>query len=79
MGYADVEAEFGIPTNTQKDWRAKGKGPRSAVIAGHVKYRRNDVLAWVDEQFDKTAKGGVAKRVASFSPLGNRSLSKVDS
>jgi hypothetical protein len=74
MGYVDVFNEFGIAINTQKDWRAKGKGgPRSAVIAGKVKYRRADVLAWLDEQFDKTAKGS-AKPAPTFSPLGKRSL-----
>lgn len=29
----------GVPINTLKDWRAKGRGPRSAVIAGKVRYR----------------------------------------
>ncbi|EHB58971.1 hypothetical protein MycrhDRAFT_1407 [Mycolicibacterium rhodesiae JS60] len=77
MSYADVEAEFGIPINTQKDWRAKSKGPRSGVIAGHVKYRRSDVLEWLDGELSRTAKGGIAKPVVDFSPLGNRSLAKV--
>lgn len=74
MSYADVYALTGIPINTQKDWRAKGKGgPRSAVIAGKVKYRRTDVLAWLDAQFEKTASGSV-RPAPIFSPLGKRSL-----
>lgn len=73
MGYAEVSALLGVPINTLKDYRAKHRGPQSAVIGGNVKYRRADVLAWLDEQFDKTAKGG-AKPAPTFSPLGKRLL-----
>ncbi|WP_373202869.1 helix-turn-helix transcriptional regulator [Mycobacterium marinum] len=77
IGYADVSKMTGIPINTLKDYRAKGnKGPRSAVIGGRVKYRRTDVLAWLDDQFDKTAKGS-AKPTPAFSPLGKRSLANA--
>lgn len=76
MGYEGTSALLdGVLVNTLKDWRAKGKGPRSAVIGGKVKYRRDDVLDWIDEQFDKTARGS---RVATpFEPLGKRSLASV--
>lgn len=73
MGYAEVSAMLGVPINTLKDYRAKRKGPRSAVIGGKVKYRRTDVLAWLDEQFENGAKGS-AKLTPIFSPLGKRSL-----
>jgi predicted DNA-binding transcriptional regulator AlpA len=75
VGYAEVSELTGIPVYTLKDYRAKGdKGPRSAVIAGKVKYKRADVLAWIDEQFENSGKGGSAKPTPRFAPLGNRSL-----
>jgi hypothetical protein len=75
MGYAEVSELTGIPILTLKDYRAKGiKGPRSALVAGKVKYKRADVLGWIDEQFEKSGKGGMVKPVAHFFPLGNRSL-----
>lgn len=74
MGYAEVSELVGIPVNTLKDYRANDKGPHSAVIGGRVKYRRADVLAWIDEQFTQSARGGASKSVKRFKPLGKRSL-----
>lgn len=37
----------------QMRWmRHQGEGPRSAKIAGRIMYRRGDVEAWIQEQFD---------------------------
>lgn len=78
MGTDEFHELTGVPVNTQKDWRAKGsaKGPRSAVIGGKIKYRRSDVLAWLDEQFASSA-AAKAKPSSEFTPLGNRSFSKA--
>ena len=70
MGLEEFEKLTGVPVNTQKDWRARGKGPRSAVIGGKVKYRRREVLAWIDEQFDTSAKASGSPQ--AFTPLGRR-------
>ncbi len=72
LGYDEVATLLGIPVNTLKDYRAKGKGPRSAVIGGKVKYRKSDVLTWVDDRFAESAKGAAVNR--GFKPLGKRSL-----
>lgn len=56
----------GVPINTLKDWRAKGRGPRSAVIAGKVRYRVADLEAWLDAQFDQPPEK------PTFTPLGKR-------
>lgn len=72
LGYEEASNLLGIPVNTLKDYRAKGKGPRSAVICGKVKYRRADVLAWIDECFEATTKGGTKRR--PFNPTGRRQL-----
>lgn len=50
----EVEAIYGWPVGTQRQWRYTGKGPkycksgpsRSAPVA----YRRSDIEAWLDEQ-----------------------------
>lgn len=40
-------------TEQQMSWlRHTRKGPRSAVIGGRVMYRKRDVDAWLDEQFE---------------------------
>lgn len=64
------------PVNTLKDWRAKAKGPRSAVIGGKVMYRKSDVLAWIDECFAESARGANVK-TQEFKPLGKRSLTNA--
>lgn len=50
----DVAALTGIPLGTLRWWRAekKGQGPRSAKMGRRVVYRRTDVEAWVNAQFE---------------------------
>lgn len=71
MGHEEVSALTGIPVNTLKDYRAKRKAgaPPSAVVCGKVRYRRSDVLAWIDEQFEQSRE---AKPMPVFTPLGPR-------
>jgi hypothetical protein len=64
----------GVPVNTLKDYRAKGKGPTSALIGGKVKYRKSDVYAWIDQQF---ARSDRSSTVTAFTPLGKRSAQSV--
>ena len=70
MGYEEVSNLTGIPVNTLKDYRAKKKagGPPSAVVCGKVRYRRTDVLAWLDAQFDEPVK----RCKQEFTPLGRK-------
>ena len=62
MSTRDVESEFGIPEGTLRYFRSAGVGPASFRLAGRVRYRRADVLAWVAEQERATRRGGVAKQ-----------------
>ena len=44
-------AEFlGIPVNTLYQWRSKGYGPQGRRIGKYVRYRPEDVEAWVEQQ-----------------------------
>jgi DNA-binding transcriptional MerR regulator len=61
MTTRDVESEFGIPEGTLRYFRSTGVGPPSFRLAGRVRYRRADVLAWVEDQERNTRRGeGVA-------------------
>ena len=73
LGYEQTSELTGIPINTLKDYRAKGKGPRSAVVGGRVKYTREDIDAWIVELFEQSGKGGKAAAEPVFTPLGRRS------
>jgi excisionase family DNA binding protein len=44
---------FGIPIRTIYNWRNRGTGPRGYRIGRHVRYRRSDVEAWLEDQADE--------------------------
>ncbi|MFE5292997.1 helix-turn-helix transcriptional regulator [Isoptericola sp. NPDC056618] len=52
----EVSEETGIPAATLRYWRHIGAGPRSAKLGRRVVYRRSDVEAWVEAQFDAERK-----------------------
>lgn len=54
MKIEDVEALTGVPAATLRYWRHKGVGPRSGKIGRRVVYKRADVEAWVEAQFEKS-------------------------
>ncbi len=58
MTTKDVEKEFGIPEGTLRYYRSAGVGPASFRLAGRVRYRRSQVLAWVAQQEQATRRGG---------------------
>lgn len=41
-----------VPESTVRQWRYRGTGPKNARIGRGIKYRRSDVVAWMNEQFD---------------------------
>jgi excisionase family DNA binding protein len=42
-----VAAYLQIPRQTLYAWRTRGRGPRSLKVGRHVRYRREDVEAWL--------------------------------
>ncbi len=58
MTTADVSHETGIPVGTLRYYRSNDTGPASFRLAGRVRYRRADVVAWVDAQEQATRRGG---------------------
>ena len=41
---------LGVPEATLAQWRYQGKGPRFFKVGKHVRYRKSDVDAWLEEQ-----------------------------
>lgn len=54
----DVANVTGIPVGTLRYFRSTGKGPASFRLAGRVRYRRSEVLAWITDQERATRRGG---------------------
>lgn len=52
MREPEVEQETGVPRGTLAYWRHIGTGPRWAKLGRRVVYRRADVAAWVEAQFE---------------------------
>lgn len=51
----EVSRLTGIPVATLKYYRKVNLGPPWARIGKHIKYRPDDVKAWVDAKFPKPA------------------------
>ena len=47
---AEVAVLLGVPERTLEGWRLTKSGPPWLKLGRHVKYDRNDVLAWAREQ-----------------------------
>lgn len=52
-----VAERLGRPPSTLRYMRQQGTGPRSAIIAGRVMYKRADLEAWIDQQFQQDRLG----------------------
>jgi len=52
IGIEQLSEELDVPIRTIYAWRSKGYGPRGATFGKHVRYRREDVEAWIAGRFD---------------------------
>jgi excisionase family DNA binding protein len=46
----ELATESGIPPRTLSQWRYIGTGPAYLKLGRHVRYRREDVDAWLESQ-----------------------------
>lgn len=46
----ETAAHLQVPLRTLYAWRTRGIGPRGIRVGRYVRYRREDVEAWLDEQ-----------------------------
>ena len=49
MTVQDVAAHLGVPVATVYAWNSRGLGPERYRVGKHVRYRRADVEAWIDQ------------------------------
>ena len=47
-GIKDVAEFLRVPVQTLYQWRSRNYGPRGIRVGRHVRYRPQDVRAWVD-------------------------------
>lgn len=50
LSIEDVAEFLGVPVNTLYTWRKTGKGPAGFRVGKYVRYRPDDVDAWITEQ-----------------------------
>lgn len=48
----EISEYTGIPVSTLRFMRHQHRGPKSALVAGRIVYRLEDVDRWLDEQFE---------------------------
>jgi excisionase family DNA binding protein len=53
MTIAELSAMLGVPIGTLYGWRHRGEGPRGYRVGRHVRYRRSNVEAWLEDQADR--------------------------
>lgn len=46
----EVADYLSVPPATLYAWRHKGTGPKGLRVGRHVRYRKNDLEAWLKEQ-----------------------------
>jgi excisionase family DNA binding protein len=47
----DEVAEYlGVPIATLYAWRGRHTGPRAVRVGRHLRYRENDLAAWIESQ-----------------------------
>jgi excisionase family DNA binding protein len=46
----EVAEYLGVPVQTLYDWRLRHRGPKAVKVGRHLRYRREDVEAWLDDQ-----------------------------
>lgn len=45
-----VSEYLGVPVDTLYAWRYRSTGPRASKVGRHIRYRWEDVDAWLDAQ-----------------------------
>lgn len=59
---SDVQRETGIPVATLRSWRANGlQGPPAIKLGSRLRYRRSEVLAWIEASKERHEGEGPGK------------------
>lgn len=49
---AEISSKYGFPEGTLRYWRHAGLGPKSVRLGKRVFYREEDVIDWINEQYE---------------------------
>jgi excisionase family DNA binding protein len=52
LSIQEVADYLGVPHRTLYAWRHRGKGPPAIRVGGHLRYKPEDVEAWLEHQRD---------------------------
>lgn len=55
IGFGEVVAMSPFPEGTWRHWRLHKTGPTAVKIGRRLVYRRSEVTAWIEAQFEKAA------------------------
>jgi excisionase family DNA binding protein len=50
LSIAQAAVAIGVSIDTLRRWAAKGSGPPHLRVGRAIKYRRSDLLTWLDQQ-----------------------------
>lgn len=50
MGHEELAEMLGVPVATVRRWRYVQTGPPAVKVGRHIRYRREDVEAWLEER-----------------------------
>lgn len=50
LSIEEVAAWLRVPKKTVYMWRTRGYGPRGMKVGKYLRYRREDVESWIEEQ-----------------------------
>jgi excisionase family DNA binding protein len=53
----EVADYLGVPLTTLYQWRTKNAGPRAIRVGRHLRFRQEDVDAWVEQHLDEPDRG----------------------
>ncbi len=52
---SQVAAYLQVPVATLHQWRYRGEGPKAAKVGRHLRWRKADVDAWLEQQSQPAA------------------------
>lgn len=52
LNVEDLAQFLGVPRQTIYVWRSQGTAPRAVKVGKHLRFRRSDVNAWLEQHAD---------------------------
>ena len=62
---AEAAELLNTPAATLRGWRHQGIGPTSFSMGALVRYRREDIMDWLNSRYQQSARGSYVNRQAA--------------